>query len=58
MFVTLALLKSKASSTMMFRNAISLKLVVITYMGGATPMYSGKNTLEVSLGLSFHRIPP
>ena len=43
---------------MMLRNAMSLKLVVVTYMGGATPVYNGKNILGVSLGLSFHRIPP
>ena len=55
--VTLAYLESKASSTLMFRNVISLKLVVGTYMGGATPVYNGKNILGVHLGFSFYRIP-
>ena len=31
----------------MFRNAISLKLVVRTYMGGSTPVYNGKKVLKV-----------
>ena len=31
----------------MFRNAISLKLVVRTYMGGFTPVYNGKKVLKV-----------
>ena len=39
----------KASSTLMFRNAISLKLGVGTYMGRATPVYNGKNILGISL---------
>ena len=56
--ITLALLERKASSTMMLHNAISLKLVVGTYMGGATSVYNGKNILGVPLGLSFQRIPP
>ena len=55
--VTLASLESKASSTLMFRNVISLKLVVRTYMGGATPVYNGKNIPGVPLGFSFYRIP-
>ena len=56
--VTLAPLESKTSSTLIFRNAISLKLVVGTYMGGATPVYNGKNILEVPVRLYFHRMPP
>ena len=42
----------------MFRDAISLKVVVGTYMDGATPVYKEKNILGVPLGLSFHRKPP
>ena len=42
LIVTMTFLKSKASSTMMFCNAISLKLVVGTYMGGVTLVYNGK----------------
>ena len=33
----------------MFHNAISLKLVVQTYMGGSTPVYNGKKILGVFL---------
>ena len=43
---------------MMFLNVISLKLVVGTYIGKATPVYNGKNTLGVPLRLSFYTIPP
>ena len=50
--VRLAPLAGKASSTLMFRNAISLELVVGTYIGGAAPVYNGKNILGVPLGLS------
>ena len=50
--VTLAPLESKASFTLMFCNAISLKLVVGTYMGGTTQAYSGKIIVGVPLGLS------
>ena len=50
-------MESKASSTLFIRNAVSLKLVVGTYIGGATPLYNGKNILGVPLGLSFYRIP-
>ena len=49
----MAPLESKASSTLMFRNTISLKLVVVTCMGGVTPVYNGKNILGVPLGLFF-----
>ena len=45
-------LAGKASSTLMFRNAIRLELVVGTYIGGAAPVYNGKNILGVPLGLS------
>ena len=54
--VTLALLESKASSTMMFHNTISLNLVVGTYMGAATSIYKWKNTLGAPFGHSFHRL--
>ena len=53
----MALLESKVSSTMMLHNAISLKIVVGTYIGRATPVHYGKNTLGIPLGLSLHRIP-
>ena len=53
LIVTMTFLKSKASSTMMFCNAISLKLVVGTYMGGVTLVYNGKNILGAPLRLSF-----
>ena len=56
--VTLEPLESKASYTLMFHDAISLKVVVGTYMGGATSVYNEKNILGVPLGLSFHRKPP
>ena len=46
---TIAPLYSKSSSTLMFRNAINLKLVVGTYMGRATPVYNRKQILEVFL---------
>ena len=39
--------------TMMFHNAISLKVVVRTYMGGATKVYNGKNILGTPLDFSF-----
>ena len=42
----------------MFRNAISLNLVVGTYMGEATQEYNEKNILGVPLELSFYRITP
>ena len=58
MFVSLAPFESKASYTLMFRNAINLKLVVGTYMGRATSVYNEINVLGVPLGLSFHKIPP
>ena len=41
----------------MFRNAISLKLVVETYMGDAIALYNGKNILGFPLRPSFLRIP-
>ena len=50
-------LERKVLSTMMFCNAISVKLVVGTYMGRATPGHNEKNILEVPLELSFYRIP-
>ena len=37
----------------MFRNAISPKLVVGTYMGGATPVHNKKNILGVPLYFPF-----
>ena len=43
----MALLESKVSFTTMFCNTTSLKLVIETYMGGATPLYNGKNILGV-----------
>ena len=49
--------KKEVLSTMMFCNAISVKLVVGTYMGRATPGHNEKNILEVPLELSFYRIP-
>ena len=58
MFVSLAPFESKPSYTMMFRNAINLKLVVGTYMGGAFSVYNEINVLGNPLGLSFHKIPP
>ena len=46
--VRLAPLAGKASSTLMFRNVISLKLVAGTYMGGFTPVYNGKKNIRSS----------
>ena len=43
--LTLAFLECKSSSTIMFRNAISVKLVVETYMGDATVLYNRKHIL-------------
>ena len=39
-------------------NAISLKHIVGTYMGGNTPVCNTENILGVPIGLSFHKIPP
>ena len=41
--------EGKASSTLMFHNGISLKLVVETNMGKATSVDNGKNILEVPI---------
>ena len=49
--------KKEVLSTMKFCNAISVKLVVGTYMGRTTPGHSEKNILEAPLELSFYRIP-
>ena len=50
--VTLALLEWKASYTLMFCDAISLKPVGGTYMGRSTPVCNRKTVLGVHLGLS------
>ena len=45
----MALLESKVSFTTMFCNTTSLKLVIVVKLkvGGATPLYNGKNILGV-----------
>ena len=46
-------LESIASSNLMFRNAISLKPVVGTYIDGITPVYNGKSIRGVPSDFPF-----